>query len=341
MKFQNTNPNTPFQLQLSAIELNNGVRIPKLKLDGFIYGKPLHTAPIILVLHALTGNALVCGENGWWNQLINEDNPLNPNEFTILSFNIPGNGYGKQAQIISNYEDYSSADVASILWKGLDLLGVEELHIILGGSLGGGLAWHLALQQPERVQHLIPVATHYYSNDWIIAQTHVQELILKNSNQPIEDARAHAMLLYRSPESISLKFDTQSEKHKKYPFAVQNWLHHHGEKLKNRFSLASYLLMNRLLQTIDIRKEPNFKRFESGEIPFHIHLVAVENDGLFAFQDTLDWYKYLKRKNLKVDFYSIDSIHGHDAFLIEYEQLVAITEDIYERRGQFVNEAMR
>ena len=58
-----------------------------------VFGKPIGNAPIVLVNHALTGNSQVTEENGWWGDLIGENKTINTNEFTVLAFNIPGNGY--------------------------------------------------------------------------------------------------------------------------------------------------------------------------------------------------------------------------------------------------------
>ena len=70
------------------------------------FGLALGSAPIVLVNHALTGNSNVCGEDGWWTYLIGENKCIDTNNFTVLAFNIPGNGYGNDEDIlINNYKD--------------------------------------------------------------------------------------------------------------------------------------------------------------------------------------------------------------------------------------------
>ena len=44
-----------------------------IELSYQTFGLGLHEAPIVLVNHALTGNSNVCGEHGWWKELIGED----------------------------------------------------------------------------------------------------------------------------------------------------------------------------------------------------------------------------------------------------------------------------
>jgi homoserine O-acetyltransferase len=156
----------------------------------------------------------------------------------------------------------------------------------------------------------------------------VQDKILNNSENPIHDARLHAMLLYRTPLSLNKKFNReQNDPNKEYK--VEGWLLHHGEKLKNRFQLASYKLMNHLLKTIGEASHcGSFLQFGK-ETTAHIHLVAVDSDYFFTADQNRETYEILKRVTTNVCYHEIQSIHGHDAFLIEFEQLNTILENIF------------
>ena len=96
------------------------------------------------------------------------------------------------------------------------------MFAVIGGSVGGGLAWELAALKPNLIEHLIPIASDWKSTDWIIANCFIQETILNNSDQPLEDARMHAMTLYRTPESLTSKF--KRTKRIKVSFNVESWL---------------------------------------------------------------------------------------------------------------------
>ena len=67
----------------------------EISLSYQLFGQELHSAPIVLVNHALTGNSNVTGDDGWWSALIGEDKCSDTKKYTILSFNIPGNGHDK------------------------------------------------------------------------------------------------------------------------------------------------------------------------------------------------------------------------------------------------------
>jgi homoserine acetyltransferase len=144
-----------------------------LKLSYQLFGRPLHTAPIVLVNHALTGNSNVAGEQGWWSDLIGDGKCIDTQTYTVLSFNIPGNGY--DGFVIENYKDFVAGDIARIFLLGLEQLKIDRLFAIIGGSLGGGIAWEMAAFNPKITEHLIPVASDWKSTDWLIANCQIQE----------------------------------------------------------------------------------------------------------------------------------------------------------------------
>lgn len=293
-----------------------------------IFGQPIGEAPVVVVNHALTGNSNVAGENGWWNNLIGDDKIIDTNYFTVIAINIPGNGFdGNPENLISYYKGITIRDIAGIFWKTLDLLHVDSVFAIIGGSLGGAIAWEMAVLNPKKIQHLIPVATDWKATDWVIANVLVQDQILNNSDDPIADARLHAMLLYRTPQSLRNRFGrSQSEN---FGFQIENWLLGHGIKLKNRFRLPAYKLMNHLLKTNDITRTRGNLEEIIPHISAEIHLVAVDTDYFFTADETRETYNRIQSIKPNIFYHEIKSIHGHDAFLIEYEQLSKIVNPIF------------
>lgn len=319
--------NIPSPIIIQDFITESGALFSSLPLSFTLSGLPLHTAPIVLVNHALTGNAQVTGENGWWNDLIGDEKTIDTNKYTILAFNVPGNG--SDAFLIENYQDFTTRDVARIFIKGLKALHIEKVFAIIGGSVGGGIAWEILALEPNITEHLIPIATDWKSTDWMIANCYLQEQILNNSSRPIEDARIHAMLCYRSPESFKEKFQ-RTINQDLLIFNIESWLAHHGKKLQKRFQLSSYKLMNQLLKTIDITR--NSEDFETliSKSNATIHIVAINSDLFFTPKENLETYQELKRFKDNVFYSEIDSVHGHDAFLIEYKQLDHLLADIFK-----------
>ena len=297
-----------------------------IDLSYQLFGKKLHSAPVVLVNHALTGNSNVCGENGWWSTLIGKGKCIDTEKYTILSFNIPGNGYDKF--VIDNYKDFVSGDIAHIFLEALKQLEINRLFAIIGGSLGGGIAWEMAALNPKLTAHLIPVASDWKSTDWLIANCQIQEQFLVNSKQPVHDARMHAMLCYRTPESFKERFDRSTNDELKV-FNVESWLLHHGEKLQERFQLSAYKLMNQLLKTIDITRNGDQNFIKLQESDTNIHIIGVNSDLFFTAKENKDTFKQLAQANSNVTYGEIQSVHGHDAFLIEFEQLQKMLQPVF------------
>jgi len=317
------------KIDLFNFNLEVGKVRPYIPLYFETFGQPIGSAPVVLVNHALTGNSTITGENGWWNDLIGENKTINTNQFTIIAFNIPGNGYDSVfGNLISDYKDFTIRDIARIFWEGLIYLNIHELFTVIGGSLGGAIAWEMAAQHPTKIQNLIPVATDWKATDWVIANVLIQDQILNNSDDPIVDARLHAMLLYRTPQSINERFQRKPHR-ENVGFDSENWLLNHGFKLKNRFRLAAYKLMNHLLKTNDITR--NRKDFLSvaSQIQANIHIVSVDSDYFFIAHENRETFQQLKQVKENVFYYEIQSIHGHDAFLIEFEQLIQFLTPVF------------
>ena len=304
----------------------NNVPISEIKLSYQLFGKTLGIAPVVLVNHALTGNSNVAGENGWWTDLVGDDKVIDTKLYTVLTFNIPGNGF--DGFVIENYKDFVARDIAKLFLIGLKELKVDKLFALIGGSLGGGIAWEMAVLNPDITENLIPVATDWKSTDWLIANCQIQEQFLLNSRNPVHDARMHAMLCYRTPESFNARFH-RSKNEELEIFNVESWLLHHGKKLQERFQLSAYKLMNQLLKTIDVTKNrPNdFNVLES--IHGNIHIIGVDSDLFFTAEENRQTHKQLALTNPNVTYNEINSVHGHDAFLMEYEQLEKIIEGIF------------
>ena len=304
----------------------SGFQISTLQLSYQLFGLELGTAPVVLVNHALTANSSVVGENGWWNQVIGKNKTIDTTKVTVIAFNIPGNGY--DGLLIENYQDFVAKDIANLFLIGLRKLGILQLHSIIGGSLGGGIAWEMAVLNPDIAQHIIPIAADWKSTDWLIANCSIQEQFLLNSKNPVHDARMHAMMCYRTPASYKAKFNRSVHEELKI-FNIESWLLHHGKKLQERFQLSAYKMMNHLLRTIEVTNASNWA-FELNKIKAQIHLVAIDSDLFFLAEENKETFRELSKFNLQLTYHEIKSIHGHDAFLIEFDQLDKILRPIFK-----------
>ena len=290
-----------------------------IPLSYQLFGKDLFSAPIVLVNHALTGNSDVSGEKGWWKKLIGEGGAIDTKKYTILCFNIPGNGYDDF--FIDDYEDFTTSDIANIFLQGLKILNIKSLHTIIGGSLGGGIGWEMLVKNPNLAEIFIPIACAFKTHDWLHAQCLVQKFLLNQNDEPLQKARIHAMLCYRTPESLNDRFQNKYNQEKQR-LESEDWLIYHGKALNERFSLKSYKVMNHLLMNI------NADECQLEKIQARMHMISVDTDLFFPASEIRMCFKRLKEKKKNVFYHEINSIHGHDAFLMEYEQLNTIIKNI-------------
>ena len=297
-----------------------------LQLSYKLFGLPLGSAPVVLVNHSLTGDADVAGENGWWSELIGDGKVIDTHQYTILAFNFPGNGVDNN--LIDNYEHLVLRDIAYLFKAALDELGIDKLYAAIGGSIGGALVWEMGASFPELIENLIPVACDWKTSSWVLANTLLQDRILHSSKNPLQDARIHAMMCYRTPESFKERFGRSIHEEKEI-FNIDSWLLHHGEKLNNRFQLQSYKLMNHLLRTIDITEERGSFEEVASQIKGTIHLISIDTDLFFTDAENRETYSRLIERKVNLHYHTISSVHGHDAFLIEYDQLNSMLSPLF------------
>ena len=297
----------------------SGALLKKWSLTYEVFGKELHSAPVVVVNHALTGNSdLLSEEKGWWKTIIGDNKLIDTKRYTVIAFNIPGNAY--DGQFIENYQDFSSRDIALLFNQALKGLNINEVYAVIGGSLGGGLAWEMAVLKPNYFKYVIPVACYWQSSDWIIGFNEVQMQILEYSSKPLEISRMMAMLFYRTPASLQAKFGrTKTADGSLYN--IESWLRHHGNKLNNRFEISAYRMMTHLLTKLDITAQK--ESFEEAVKPIQSKIiqVAINTDWLFVPEETIRTKEKLDELGIANVYHEIQSIHGHDAFLIEFEQL--------------------
>lgn len=308
----------------STYTTQSGVVYKHLLLTYQTFGQPLGEAPIVLVHHALTGNSDVASdETGWWKTLVGYNKTIDLNQYTVLAIDVLGNGYQSNFPETINPKDFTIYDIAQLFYKVIDSIGITNLFACIGGSVGGGIGWEMAVQRPYFIKKLIPIATDWKASDWIIGHNHIQEQVLQQNNLGLETARMMAMLFYRTPESFIEKFNRQRTQDET-AFKVNDWLNFHGKRLNERYSKTSYLMMNHLLATLDITAYKTSFEDAVKPISSEIIQVGINSDLYFSASENKKTKLELDKLGIKNSYHEIDSIHGHDAFLIEYDQLSSI-----------------
>ena len=311
-------------IDIKNFKSNTGFVFDNIYLSYQLYGQEIGDSPIILVNHSLTGNSSLIGDKGWWSEIVGIDKAIDLNYFTVIAFDIPGNGYYHPT--IENYMELSCKDIAKIFYLGLEKMGVSSLFAIVGGSIGGGITWEMASLKNKFAENIIPVACDWQTSDWILANTYLQKRILENSQNPLQDARIHAMLTYRTPISLNNRFS--NKKNEKGSYLVEEWLSFHGKSLQKRFNLEAYRAMNHLLSTVDLTQENIEPKKVLSKIESNIHIVSIDSDYYFTLERDIYTFNLIKSVKRNVYHHIIQSVHGHDGFLIENEKMSKILSKI-------------
>ncbi|HEY9559175.1 MAG TPA: homoserine O-acetyltransferase, partial [Anseongella sp.] len=251
-------------------ELESGNHLPALEIAYHTWGDlSPEKDNVIWVCHALTANSNVAE---WWPGLFGEQDYFNPRDYFIVCANIVGSCYGTTGPLSVNPESeqpwYGSfpaitvRDMVKAHQLLADHLGIGQIHMVMGGSLGGQQSMEWALSQPERIEHAILIATNAVHSPWGIAFNETQRMALladETFGNPsptagakgLKTARAIAMLSYRNYKTYE-RTQTDEDRSRLDDYRASSYQQYQGQKLVNRFNAYSYWTLSRTMDTHDI-----------------------------------------------------------------------------------------
>lgn len=328
-------------------QLESGLALPQLEIAYHTYGK-LNAAKdnVIWVCHALTANSDVFD---WWKGLFGEKDLFNPGEYFIVCANNLGSCYGTTGPLSINPDTgekwYSYFPHVTIrdMARTLDVLrlhlGITKIHTLIGGSQGGQIAQEWAIQQPGLAEHLILIATNARHSSWGIAFNESQRLAIKadrtyfsnldnGGEKGLQAARSIALLSYRNYETYR---ETQQEHKLKIGYsAAASYQRYQGEKLVKRFNAYSYVRLSEAMDSHDVSRNRCYSiETALSEIEAATLVVGVTSDILFPVHEQ----KLIAKGIRHATYTEIDSLYGHDGFLIETKQLTDHIRGFYETKN--------
>jgi homoserine O-acetyltransferase len=275
----------------------------------------------VLLLHALTGGPEPAdrpGVKGWWNPLFQPGAPLDPAAVTVWTPNLLGSCYGTTGPGPVTPRTQAAALAAWIAREGL------SFDALIGGSLGGMVALELAVLATGRFRTVGVIGCGGRADAWLWGSNEVQLAILDNPSlgdaEAIALARRAAMLSFRSPASLNGRFQDAP--------AVKAWLAHHGAALADRFTRDSYRVLLTAMDAHDIGRGRGGLVQALTNMEGHLHVLGLESDQLFSrscLEELADAARQAGRLGSQA---WLASPHGHDAFLIEWDQVKAWTDRI-------------
>lgn len=318
----------------------SGYLFDRISLTYEVFGNPdLKPEKTVLVNHALTGNSTVIGKNGWWNSLIGNGKRIDTGNWAVLAFNFPGNGYGGDEALLHDFENLTLADIARLFIQGCQKIGLKQIYAVIGGSIGGMLIWEMAKINPQFAEVFIPVACDYKSSDWVLGQNHIQRQMVRHMPEGLKAARMMAMLFYRTPDGYKERFHRSIHAEKKIP-NVESYLTYQGDKLSQRFHPEAYLAMMHYMDHCSTADDPEMlaEIFSGSEAKFRV--IGIDSDILFPPEEIRNAVKHLNGAGVSASYGEIHSIYGHDAFLVEFDQLDRLLKDEFkkEKRREKIGE---
>jgi homoserine O-acetyltransferase len=329
----------------NPITLESGQVVPKYHLAYTTYGK-LNSQKdnVVWIFHALTANSR---PSEWWPGLVGEGKLFDPEKYFIICVNMPGSCYGSTGPLDKNpqtgeiyYHDFpffTPRDMIRSYQPLREFLAIEKIKIGIGGSMGGQQLLEWAVEEPELFENIFPIATNARHSAWGIAFNASQRMSIeadstwKEKNpeagmQGMKAARSIALISYRHYETYHA---SQSEHHidKIENYKSESYQKYQGEKLGKRFNAFSYYLLSKGMDSHNVGRGRGSIENALQRIKGKTTAIGITTDILFPVSEQ----QFIAENVAGASFFSIDSLYGHDGFLLEYEQIEKIISDSLEK----------
>jgi homoserine O-acetyltransferase len=376
-----TRPGLRVQLGVdSPMRLDSGAQLGPFTLAYQTYGElNADRSNAILVCHALTGDHFVAerhpltGKPGWWEMIVGPGKQLDTDRFFIICANVIGGCMGSAGPKEVNpatgrpwglsFPVITIGDMVRAQALLLDHLGIDQLFLVVGGSMGGMQTLQFAVSYPERVFAALPIAAaarhsaqniafHEVGRQAIIADPdwcggdYITEGVRPTRGLAV--ARMAAHITYLSEAALHRKFgrNLQNRRNLSYgfeaDFQVESYLRHQGITFVDRFDANSYLYITRAMDYFDLAAEhdgvlANAFRVGGKATPVRFCLISFSSDWLFPTAESRAIAHALNAVAGNVSFVELETDKGHDAFLLdepEFHRVVqGFVEGCAEQRG--------
>lgn len=316
-------------------QLESGEKLPGFQLKYTTLGQlNKERDNVVWVCHALTGSS---DFTDWWPGLFDEGGAFDPRNYFVICANALGGCYGSTGPLSTNphtrqpyYHDFpliTNRDIVHAFEFLRENLGINRIHTLIGGSLGGQQVLEWAIQQPAAVAQIIPIACNAFHSAWGVAFNEAQRMAieadatwkLREPRAGIEGmkaARAMGMISFRTYEIYA---KTQAEKNNdtKDEFRAASYQRYQGQKLANRFNAFSYCTLTRAMDSHNVGRGRASMEQALASIKARTLVVGVNSDLLFPFHEQQFLAKHIPGAELE----AITSPYGHDGFLAERDAL--------------------
>jgi len=322
----------------------------------------------LLVFHALTGSQHAAGLNpgvegvgarwidemqiGWWNGFVGPGKALDTDRFAVICVNYLGGCYGSTGPASidpgtgkpygSTFPRMSLVDVVDPQVQLLDDLGIDRLHAVIGGSIGGLMCLSFATRYPDRVKSVIPIASGLEVT--ALQRIHILEQCLAIEVDqafaggdyypgpgPVRGMALARMVAHKSFVSLSAMEERARAEvverdeiggYVRIVNPLESYMWHQGARFVERFDANSYLRIMEMWQTFDLVQQAGENGLEStlGRCRDQRFMVfSIDSDVCYYPDEQQDMASALDKAGVPVRRVTVHSEKGHDAFLLEPE----------------------
>ena len=330
-------------------QLESGEYLPELQLFYTTYGKiNSDKSNVIWVCHAFSGNS---DFTEWWSGLFGEGKLYDPKKYFVVCVNMPGGCYGSTGPLSENPETgtpyfhefpiITNKDIVNSYGLIREHLQIDHIHTVIGCSMGGQQAIEWAVKEPKLFDHLIAIGANAKHSPWAIAFNETQRMAIAADQTWIENnesaglegmkaARAVGLLSYRNYVCYEQKQHETTDKVFDN-FKASSYQNYQGEKMTRRFNAFSYWIISKAMDSQNVGRDRGGVENALSKIKAKSLFLGIDNDILFPTVEQ----KYLTSHVPDAQYQEIDSIYGHDGFLLEFEKLTkTITHFYSEARAQ-------
>jgi homoserine O-acetyltransferase len=343
--------------ETSLLALECGVSLGPITVAYETYGQLNSAADnAIIVCHALTGSAHAAGYSsddpksvGWWDSFIGDGKPLDTSKYFVICSNFLGGCYGTTGSSTIDpktkkpyglsFPQMTVRDMVRVQKELVTSLGVKKIKTVIGGSLGGMQVLEWGIMYPDLVGSIIPIATSVRHSAWAVGLNDLARQAIMNdpdwrngdyysSGQPQKGfslARQIAMMSYRSEKEFTQRFGRERQKSDERfdqdnLFQVERYLRYQGTKLVGRFDANTYLYITRAMDLHDIGVHRGTVQEVLRSLTMPVLSVGIDTDILYPASEQKEMASFLPN----VTYREISSPYGHDAFLIEFDQMASL-----------------
>ncbi|MDC7712540.1 homoserine O-acetyltransferase [Vogesella sp. LYT5W] len=360
----------------TPLPLNSGHVLASYRLTFETYGT-LNAARSngILICHALSGHHHVAGRYspddkaaGWWDNMVGPGKPIDTNRFFVVGVNNLGGCHGSTGPSSidpdcgqpwgSRFPVMTVPDWVTAQARLADRLGIDRWAAVIGGSLGGMQALQWSIDYPERIAHALVIASAPKLSAQNIAFNDVaRQAIITDPDflggdfyaagtiprRGLRLARMLGHITYLSDDGMGEKFGRMLRSGEyqfgyDVEFEIESYLRYQGDKFSDYFDANTYLLMTKALDYFDPAKDYGGDLVAALKKATASFLVAsFTSDWRFSPERSRETVKALIAAGKRVSYGEIESVHGHDAFLMTDQPYVDLMQAYLDRVAEEVN----